>query len=390
MPTASLAESSPGLEIDIATVMVPAERRIWRLFPGDRYRFIDQFAEQELVFLDFPGLDLPPGRVTHDTPDLLGRVIASRELRTWLTTRSPVQNPPNLDPTAYANSVPSKRDQQFIAALVALFGTAARGDLVLVPDQLRNRQILVGEFTDEPERRTETQFPKRYGRHPILARSVSWLSRADEAKVPRTLTRNLRTSNPMISLHRRFHNDIFDIAYPAYNHLDRFGATFNITGEKFDELDNYFLNELFLIASLFCQQYDRNNLPSEINSITSLEYLSTDEQYRSTQAWDIHSPGTVRLASSAISPLMAVALFGVLAAGGREALAEPPPVTVGNSQTASPDDPCTAAVDERVRGMLNMMGLEFWREQCRRALALEEKAGVKGPGKVKKNSGKGG
>jgi hypothetical protein len=56
--------------IDINAKHIPEQRRVWRMFPGENYRFLGSFLKYSLVFLELPGLDLPAGRVTEELPEL--------------------------------------------------------------------------------------------------------------------------------------------------------------------------------------------------------------------------------------------------------------------------------------------------------------------------------
>lgn len=42
------------IKIDLSARTITPEQRVWRLFPGSGYQFLDDFKQQNVGFLDFP------------------------------------------------------------------------------------------------------------------------------------------------------------------------------------------------------------------------------------------------------------------------------------------------------------------------------------------------
>jgi hypothetical protein len=70
--------------IDLNAMYVPPDRRVWRMFPGRTYGFIDVFLRDGVAFLDLPGLELPEGRIDANTSDLKERILRADAIRAWL------------------------------------------------------------------------------------------------------------------------------------------------------------------------------------------------------------------------------------------------------------------------------------------------------------------
>src|SRR3954447_1055095 len=132
------------LTVDLNVLVIPLERRVWRLFAGESYAFLPAFEQQHVVFLEFPGLPLPHRPLTDQTPRLRERVHAALEVREWLRRGSDAGAKPSSSLDDYADRRWTKRRVAYTAALVDLFGEAAKGDLVLVPDKLSTRRVHIG------------------------------------------------------------------------------------------------------------------------------------------------------------------------------------------------------------------------------------------------------
>ena len=67
------------LEVDIRAPSIPRDQRVWRLFPGSGYKFLDAFSQQKVGFLDFPGFEMPKGKLS-EVKDLIDRIAKSEKL----------------------------------------------------------------------------------------------------------------------------------------------------------------------------------------------------------------------------------------------------------------------------------------------------------------------
>jgi hypothetical protein len=60
--------------LDIATKIVAPEQGIWSVFPGVGRRFLGQFIERNVIFLDTPGINLTRAALQDD--ELLRQHVA--------------------------------------------------------------------------------------------------------------------------------------------------------------------------------------------------------------------------------------------------------------------------------------------------------------------------
>src|SRR5439155_20332415 len=67
------------VQVDLRAPTISAATRVWRLFPGEGYQFLESFRDQRVGFLDFPGLDLPEGNLS-DARDLIPRIARTQRI----------------------------------------------------------------------------------------------------------------------------------------------------------------------------------------------------------------------------------------------------------------------------------------------------------------------
>jgi hypothetical protein len=133
------------LAIDLHAKAVLSSQRVWRLFPGAGYRFLDDFLNSNVGYLDFPGLELPPGPLK-DAGDLISRIAMATELKATAGYLDESEaSPLSLEDFAAARHTQNRG--RLRSALVNLYEIAATGDLVVLPTPLSNRLTWIGEIT---------------------------------------------------------------------------------------------------------------------------------------------------------------------------------------------------------------------------------------------------
>jgi len=75
------------ITIDLCARYAPHERKIWRIFPGNKYTFLSAFVSESLVFLDSPGLILPAGDLDAPGALLNQRIHMYAAVRDWAVKR---------------------------------------------------------------------------------------------------------------------------------------------------------------------------------------------------------------------------------------------------------------------------------------------------------------
>ncbi|MDO9712472.1 hypothetical protein [Paracraurococcus lichenis] len=375
--------------IDLNTRIVPPQRQVWRLFPGKKYRFLQSFERQHSVFLDLPGLQLPDGPITSDLPDLDARILAARAIEPWAARAAQlarqgrtdeIPDPPDRDIAAYADKRLPKEAHTDKGAVIGFFARAAIGDLVVVPDAIPTRRVLIGEFIDGPERRTSVILPEMYGDEPMPARLVRWYPPVNELELSAELSTVLRRPNAFTLLGQSFHQEIFDHSYGTYYADGVYATRLWTEAERFTTEDALSLSLLSRLASTVAQAQEAGlSDPVQIAHIWQVLEVDVAERFLLDLKVNINSPGSLALKSRTLAPLILAALFSLLTtASAAEPQPNPNGAKVVNTAATGTPDPCAPAVDEAVREALSYMQYDVWRNACLRAKSLAEHPRMRG------------
>jgi hypothetical protein len=364
--------------INLNAVHVPNDRRIWRMFPGKEYRFFETFLKDGVVFLELPGLDLPEGEISSNTPLLREGLTRSARVRAWIelskkyersakTGEPPTRPDRNLQ--TYMDSPRPRGYTNELGSILTLFGTAKKGDLVVIPDRISERHVVVGEFVDEPGRRISQESRVLFLDEKTPLRRVSWFPKTDELRVPIELSGVLRIPVPISLVPNSLNRSIFENSYGTFYRDDEYSARLNILGDNFDAQSNLDLASLAKFAAVVC------SVPAgEPDALRDrlVDYLSVSvgSEFLPAISLNVNSPGFGNLKSGAIVPIFFAAFFALLGVALAEDKPKPEEVSVVNATSGS-EDHCVAHVAESVRETLRSVSYDQWKRLCEQRQRLQ-------------------
>lgn len=371
------------LIVDIQTRIIPADERLFVVFPGKSHKFYADFARESVVFLDLPGLDLAPYATTPE-PIILGKLLSkSAKLKSWhLQGRDPASEP-ERDLAQYpAQAIPKRRAQIAGAARELYFGLR-RGELIIVPGPGYFSEVLVGEIADDPEDKTTYQHTK-YGNDAMPARKVNWIAKVPKWNLSEELIKRLQLRSPLVLLDRSLRGEIYRLSFPNYVHGDHFSAQFETTKAEFSSRDDLNIQLFLNHVSAILHEIEQD--PNGVGIVTlsaALGIVQRAPDFVPELAIEINSPGTLTTISKRITPLVAAALLAVML--HTPAGAAPPKVTVVNS--LSPSAACVFDVNEKVQKTIDRLGGAEYREECARLHPTRDRTGLKTRAKVRPGGG---
>jgi hypothetical protein len=358
---------------------------VWRLFPGKTYRFLREFQDNQVAFLDFPGLLLPHGAFNAEGPDADAIVLAAQERRKWaadmfaFNRRSDPGDPPQ-EPSRcledYRQEVLPKKFLSDKAALGAFFGAAGKGDLIVVPDRISSRRILIGELLEGPDHRIVATAPDWYGSESIPARPVRWFPVVNELELPEELSDVLRRPNPFTLLSRIFYPEIFDQTYGTYQFGEAQAARLTTSAPDFTSSDNLDLSLLVQMVAVLLYSAEHDQGPFE--HFGQVLDFSVPADLIASLAISIHSPGAFHIKASGLLPLAFAAMFALLSTAEAAERPRPEDVSVVNSAEQGALNPCADVIDEKVRTIVRLMGHDLWKAACERAHRLTQNSQMHG------------
>lgn len=365
------------ISIDLAAPTIPSSVRAWRMFPGRGYKFVASFLEQQVCFLDLPGLDLPTGRIGA-LDDLVARISRSDALQDYFTEYGP-EFSPNLPLSDFISSRKTQHRTLVKNALVNLFDEAKVGDYITIPSPISYGRIYVGRFGSN--RKVSGYYRERYGENIIIARRVHWLGEYAENTISSELSSSLRHEHPFSLLARGLIEEILSLAHGAFVFGERCAATIFNDENDFLDSDAALLGVISRFSSSACKAIDEN-----IEGLASLDILeillqSPSYEYTCSQISDIHSPGFIRYIGGAATALVISAVVASLIAlgenGNKETLKQDiESIQYVNSSTQA-DPLCTAKVSDASRRILLTLDIDKTWSLCQAAVQAKKRAGLR-------------
>jgi hypothetical protein len=287
------------------------------MFPGDNYSFLEAFKKDGQVFLNLPGMELPPGPLSISADKLQQRLIMANHIAQWTldyrrwarsSMTEPAPNRPSHNVDDY-NSAPRPRGySNQIGSILSLFGEAKKGDLIVVPDKLFTRRVLIGEFEDEADATVNYKNSDLFIDYLVLARRVKWYPFISELRLPPSLSEVLRIPVPISLLSKTFFNPVFEVTYGTYYDQDTFSARVIISGQDFTGQNTFDFGSLANLAARVTELVTDD----EVNpSLVDYQDVITANQYQPTISLNINSPGFGNLRASTLTPLVFAAIFAL-------------------------------------------------------------------------------
>ena len=222
------------LEIDLLARTVSSSLRVWRLFPGSSYKFLDDFIEHNIGYLDFPGLDLPADKID-EGEDLMPRIVMSHAIRAGQPNDEEHREQPSLDQFMDARVTANR--SRLRSALLNFYDMANAGDLVVLPTPLSDRNVWLGEISSN-----EVAYFKYYKTTidaNVPTRHIKWVRSVKENSLSSALSKSLRNQYPFNLIERSLYREVFALLYSSYVEGDIHCSTIQ-NGHDFMDVDSHF------------------------------------------------------------------------------------------------------------------------------------------------------
>jgi hypothetical protein len=362
------------LEIDIRAPSIPPDQRVWRLFPGSGYKFLSSFSAQNVGFLDFPGFEMPSGKLS-DAKDLIDRIAKSEKLAEDLRAEARGAKPKETDKRRPKATKKRGRNSQ---AIINFYEVAQPGDFVVLPEPVYLSNIWIGRFASP---KLVDGYAPRYGNVALPAREIQWLGKYAENSVSTELSQSLRNQHPFTLLEKSSHLEVFSLAFGSFVHGNHHAATVYNDKSDFLDSDAAFLGIISRLASAAVQSLEENR--SNLSTTALLDVLVREPpiEYTCSQEADIHSPGFTRYISGAIVALViaavAAGLVGLSQHSTKDTLADDVAKLTFVNSGANADPQCTARVSEASKRVLLALGTERTWALCEAARNARNRAGMR-------------
>jgi hypothetical protein len=328
------------ISVDIATKIIEPDSSIWVVFPGRSRRFLKIFQSHSIVFLETPGLRLPPASAM-DWAAVRQNTRMTLAIMDFL--RGSTKKVPSRRPGSYSEE-PFKHgsDRVFASSIRKMFGKIQPGDLVVVPGRMFE-PVYFGEVISEYKLADRITID-RYPNEEIPFRRVRWLNSVARSQIPSELQIYLSkppavAAVPRLDLTEQFYN----LAYPAFVLAEKSAVI--IEGPQYDGKNPLATHEANVLISYFISAFSAIE-HEKIDEFAKLDVERAiqkfyDEALVQSFSQNFNSPGRFGLIalSAAMATFVSAAVAISLKGYGSADFANG--ISVTNS--VSPDDAAHAA-----------------------------------------------
>ena len=218
------------IEVDLDAYIIPDDHRVWKCSPGKTYRFYRSVRDANTIFPDVRGLDQLQGSPSDWTdPQLLQVISDDRQNREAASA-------------ARGNKVVvhagiTKSDRGVLTFLKRIWFEAQRGDLVVVPAEGYDKEVLIGELLTEAGalRRIEASDGEYQGIY--FGRPVAWRLGIPKFELSADLIKALHTRAAVFTLGESRKRDVYRLAYGNFVYKGDYVAEFRTGKEHFTAED---------------------------------------------------------------------------------------------------------------------------------------------------------
>jgi hypothetical protein len=356
------------ITITAGSKQIAPDARVWILHPGRGYRFYEEYAARKKVWMEFPGVELP--NTFELNQDIVRRLRMGKAISDWYD-RGQVGQAPSRDPDSYRLAA-----GKYLHEAVGLYVTAKASDLILVPGKGYHEPVLVGELGERSR-------PARSARYPdelIPARSVTWLK---EELTKWDFSHDLfmrmhRKPQAFAMLAKHLEEEVFDYAYDGNWIIEGEIGSSRLTVNPVDDQADF--NAIGRSLEVICYYAA---MAKAIDDDQAAEFFQLGMRAAIDQFYDadvlggeisVHSPGELLNRAKRTSVALFVSAM-ISMTGADLAFGEPHEIVIDNSWEPTELD-CEVEVESYIRGLLDMMMLETYREVCEAHRIAAAKAGL--------------
>jgi hypothetical protein len=363
--------NGPGgvmIEIDLRTRVFAPNEQIHILFPGEGYRHFPFFERNSLVFLDFPGIELPEAR-PRSPGSLKSEIARAAKIRDWHSANDKSRPEPSRDLADYQNTRQTARRTQYATALIKFCYDLPNGSVIVVPGPGPFGTVRVAELSG-PLRWVKVP---GYGDDLVPARSVRWISAVPKRRFSEDLINRLRLPIPLFIVERSLEIEIIKSAYDNFAYGGEFVATFDTTNPTFDSVDDFNIQGFVNLIAGALVALEEGEAKNGFDLDDALKVLTRHTSKIPEINTNINSPGFVRYITQDIAALVIASVMALALSSSPLSASE---FKIVNS-AAGPDDPCAYVVNEKVKQAFEIMDIPSLQKACERARDTSKKTGLK-------------
>lgn len=331
----------PKIVVELDAYVLPDNHCIFKVSPGKTYRFYQEVRRTSTIFLDIRGLDSLSGHPALWSDKQVLEIIADDRWNRELQSREKGNDPKGL-------SGVTKIDRTRLGFLKALLGDAKKGDLVVVPVEGYDKEVLVGELVDEPwVLRTVLAKDGDDGEFNYIGRRVIWRAARPKRFFSGDLISALHTQTPLFQLGRSLHEEIYRLAYRNFVYNNNFVSEFYTSKVHFTAEDSAVLSAWLNGFEYLRFMISTSNTANLHSSFAEMGLAKLPDQVAADLTININSPGAFVLKSKGAFALTLMALLPLSACGSQRIIDDGVEIKLKTIGAANQN--CSIEIEEEVK-----------------------------------------
>lgn len=347
--------------VELDAFIIADDHRVYKCSPGKTYRFYKQVSQAKAVFLDIRGLEnLPLSEDEWNEEEIL-KIIADDRWNRELQSRARGNQPVGTEGVG-------RSDKTRLGFLKGLLFEARRGDIIVVPAEGYDKNVLIGELLDEPGDIRQITATDDDHDFVYLGRRVRWRNAMPKRLLSADLIKALHTQTAFFLLGRSLHEEVYKLAYRNFIYRGSYISEFRTSKTKFTAEDH-------AVVSTWINGFDVLRNSSEMTtpsngrkpSFYELGLQELDDSLAAEVQIDIQSPGEVFVKSVGPFALALMALFSLSGCDSKQV------VNNGVTVTLKTVGGATGGNNE-VQECVNAMAIALGHERLDQSCGLSDRA----------------
>ena len=363
--------------VDLKVAVLEQDQPAYMVHPGKHYHLFQAFLRRRVIAPDLPELTLQNGLDPARDRSLDTQIMRARALREWLALNSEQrgQTRYSVDLEDYDGHVKRRYHDNYVETVRLIFWELPKGAIIFVPSSDLAGQGFFCELESPQMERVSFVGPRKANRFSYLGRPVRNIKRVPMRLIPRGVLNTMTRQSIVTILDGELSERVFRLYYGSFSIAG--GMTqveMNIPTKVFRPADAAILSGLANLLEENLQRFEHGQINA--TQFTEALFMVFDETELQLHA-NLNSPGTVQVAGKSLSPIL-LSAFMILAAAlsAQEIIDETTIRSQGNeiiersiaiTNTNCPeDDVYPRLIEERLFGILDMMGEDEIRLVCQR------------------------
>tara|TARA_R110000796_G_scaffold14011_21_gene45690 strand:- start:2028 stop:3092 length:1065 start_codon:yes stop_codon:yes gene_type:complete len=276
---------------------------VFKCSPGKTYRFYNQVRNAKAVFLDIRGLEDIPYKEEDWNEDKILEIIADDRWSRELESRARGNQHVGTEGVG-------RGDKTRLGFLKALLFEAKRGDLIVVPAEGYDKDVLIGELIDDAGDFQQISATDDETEYVYLGRRVKWRSASPKRLLSEEMIRALHTQTAFFQLKRSFHEEIYKLAYRNFIFRGDYVSEFRTSKLRFTAEDHAVVSTWLNGFDVLRNSVEMTNPTNDVKpSFFELGLQELDDSLAAEVQIDIQSPGEVFVKSFGPFALALMAFF---------------------------------------------------------------------------------